>query len=202
MKKFILIILIIGTFVSCASKNELKKGVQQAVREQLETYPESCLQDIYKNFFQDYFGPGHLIPDTAAAGNYLHRELDSYTSISGLVAEPTGWQGNFYRINLSVLKEQKIPYSVFFEAFIESAQQVCMPSTGEWLEEWQKIVQIIDGMQLNLPGYEADKKTLRELIQSGNYAVHHSEAYNQRYQPHYRLISKEIYESRLKHYLN
>jgi hypothetical protein len=41
-----------------------------AVERQLSAYSESTLQDLYKNFFQDYFGPGHLLDDTLSAGAY------------------------------------------------------------------------------------------------------------------------------------
>ena len=43
----------------------------------------------YKNFFQDKFGPGHIVSDTIAAGNYLRREMASYTETEGEIAEPT-----------------------------------------------------------------------------------------------------------------
>ena len=32
-----------------------------AIERQLQDYPESRVQDIYKNFCQDNLGPGHLI---------------------------------------------------------------------------------------------------------------------------------------------
>jgi hypothetical protein len=49
--------------------------IEKAVINELKYYPEARLRDIYKNFFQDAFGPGHLIPDTTHAGNYLNYEL-------------------------------------------------------------------------------------------------------------------------------
>ena len=51
-------------------------------------------------------------------GNYLRSELASYQEITGPVAEPTGWKGNYVRVNLSVLKSGKVPYDVFFSAFV------------------------------------------------------------------------------------
>ena len=59
-------------FASCKGEGDnFKNKVIEAVEAQLKLYPESRLQDIYKNFYQDMFGPGHMIPDTTAAGNYL-----------------------------------------------------------------------------------------------------------------------------------
>ena len=35
--------------------------VREAIARQLELYPESRVQDVYKSFCQDQLGPGHLI---------------------------------------------------------------------------------------------------------------------------------------------
>ena len=42
-----------------------------AIERQLQDYPESRVQDIYKSFCQDNLGPEHLIPDPEYAKNYL-----------------------------------------------------------------------------------------------------------------------------------
>ena len=51
---------------------------KDAISRQLQDYPESRVQDIYKSFCQDNLGPGHLIPDADAARNYLNAELASF----------------------------------------------------------------------------------------------------------------------------
>jgi len=43
---------------------EPNQRFETAVLYESKYYPEARLRDIYKNFFQDPFGPGHLIPDT------------------------------------------------------------------------------------------------------------------------------------------
>ena len=52
--------------------------VHDAIAAQLRQYPESRVQDIYKNFCQDNLGPGHLIPNPEAARTYLMSELQEY----------------------------------------------------------------------------------------------------------------------------
>ena len=106
--------------LSATEKKDFEKAVHVAVSRQMQKYPKSTLKDLYKNFFQDKFGPGHIIGDTASAGNYLRRELASYTECTGDIAEPTGWEGNFLRVNLSVIKNGQIPYATFFDAFVRS----------------------------------------------------------------------------------
>ncbi|MDR2801929.1 MAG: MBL fold metallo-hydrolase [Prevotellaceae bacterium] len=174
------------------------EAVRKTVNEQLQKYPGTRLQDIYKNFFQDYFGPGHIIPDAATAKNYLQQELDAYTETAGAVVEPTGSEGNFYRVNLSVVKDKKATFDLFLDAFIESANDVVAPPPAVWIAQWNNIVRIIDDMQLNLPGYEEAKAKLNDLLSEGKYAVHHSIAYEEQHKPHYRIISKSVFDKKLK----
>jgi hypothetical protein len=172
--------------------------VETAVRKQLEQFPESRLQDLYKNFFQDRFGPGHLIPDSTMAGNYLREELASYSREYLPLIEEIGWEGNFYRISTDVLKMELVPYSVYLEAFIESANTTPETPIEEWKTEWNHIVSIVDKMNLELPDYELDKEKIQSLIDAGKYATHHSETFEAAYQPHYRIIKKNIYEEKIK----
>ncbi|MDR2448472.1 MAG: MBL fold metallo-hydrolase [Prevotellaceae bacterium] len=180
---------------------DLKEKVQQAVREQLKKYPELRLQDLYKNFFQDYFGPEHLISDTAMAAKYLRQELDSEINPAGAFFEPAGWEGRFYRVDLSAVKEGKIPCPVLLDAFLRSAGHAAKPPLPIWHAQWDAILSHIDALQLSLPDYETDKAALQEILQSGRYAVHHSDAFSDAYHPHYRIVSKKIVEEELTLYL-
>lgn len=154
-------------------------------------------KDLYKNFFQDKFGPSHIISDTTAAGKYLRRELASYSETEGAVAEPTGWEGNFVRVNLSVLKTSQIPYDVFFDAFIRSVQDIRPIPLSEWQKEWAQIEGIIHSLNLPLPAYKADRKEIEERLSRGEYVGHHSQAFEDNYTPHYRIIRKDLFEKEL-----
>jgi hypothetical protein len=160
-------------------------------------YPASTLKDLYKHFFQDKFGPGHIIADTASAGSYLRAELEGLTESEGPVAEPTGWAGNFYRVNLSVIKNNQLSYEAYFDAFIRSVQGIVPPTVDEWQKEWARIEAVIRSMSLPLPAYEADRKEIDSLLARGVYVGHHSRQFEAHYAPHYRIISKEIYEKEL-----
>ena len=151
-----------------------------------------------KNFFQDKFGPGHIISDTTAAGNYLRRELASYTECAGDVAEPTGWEGNFLRVNLSVIKNGRISYQTFFDAFVRSVNGIRPVTVAEWQKEWLRIESVIRSMGLSLPDYEADRKEIEERLDRGEYVGHHSQVFEESYSPHYRIISRQIFEKELQ----
>ncbi len=199
MKQSLLIslFLLLCQWISPAGEKDFQQSVRQAVEKQMQTYPKSTLKDLYKNFFQDKFGPGHIISDTTAATNYLRRELASYTETEGDVAEPTGWEGNFYRVNLSVIKNNQLPYPVFFDAFIRSVNGIHPVTVAEWQKEWNRIEAIIRSMNLSLPDYEADKKEIDDRLNRGEYVGHHSKQFEDTYSPHYRIISKEIFEKEL-----
>jgi hypothetical protein len=183
-------------------KYKEKEEVETSVHKQLEQFPESRLQDLYKNFFQDRFGPGHLIPDSTMAGNYLREELASYSGEYLPLVEEIGWEGNFVRVSTDVVKNGMLPYSVYLDAFIESANTTPETPIESWQEEWHKILTVIDKMNLNLPDYETDKSRIQDLINSGAYAMHHSEAFERAYEPHYRIIKKEIFLEKIKPYLS
>ena len=183
---------------SAAEKTDFKKAVRQAVERQMQTYPKSTLKDLYKNFFQDKFGPGHIISDTTAAANYLRREMASYTETEGDIAEPTGWEGNFYRVNLSVIKKGQIPYPVYFDAFIRSVNGIRPVTVAEWQKEWNRIEAIIRTMKFSLTNYKEAKKEIEDRLNRGEYVGHHSKIFEDNYSPHYRIISKAIFEEELQ----
>lgn len=175
-----------------------KKQVRAAVTRQMQSYPASTLQDIYKNFFQDRFGPGHIVADTARAGAYLRQELAQVESLDVPMYEACAERCAYYRVSLAAIKSGAVPYDVFFSAFIRSVNALPPVEVSDWAKEWAKIEKIIRSMQLNLPHYEEDVKAIEDLLAQGYYAVHHSKTYHQLYEPHYRLIEKKIFDQDIK----
>ncbi len=171
--------------------------IKAAVERQLSDYPKSTLQDLYKSFFQDRFGPGHLVNDTSTAGNYLRYELNNSESFHERYYEPTGYEKNYYRVNISVLKENKISYQKYFDAFLRSVEKIDLDAISEWKEEWSEIESVINSMNLDLENFEEDLEMIHSVLEQGKYAVHHSEIYNSEYQPHYRIIEKKIFEEEI-----
>ena len=200
MRKYPLLTLILLLCIcfSAAGEKDFTSAVREAVSRQMQTYPKSTLKDLYKNFFQDKFGPGHIISDTIAAGKYLRSELSSYTGVEGAIAEPTGWEGNFLRVNLSVIKSGLIPYDTYFDAFIRSVQGIHPISVQAWQKEWLQIEAIIRSMNLSLPDYETDRIEIEERLSRGEYVGHHSKTFEEAYTPHYRIVSKQIFEKELQ----
>lgn len=197
MRKYLILIilLLVAPLVDMQAVN--KKQVRLAVSRQMQQYPASTLQDIYKNFFQDRFGPGHIVADTARAGAYLREELKQVTRMDVPMYEASAERAAYYRVSLAAIKSGLVSYEVFFSAFIRSVTALPGVDVSDWAKEWASIEKIIRSMSLDLPNYEEDALAIEALLAQGYYALHHSKAYNLHYQPHYRLIEKKIFEKEI-----
>jgi hypothetical protein len=172
---------------------EKNSKIEKAVINELKHYPEARLRDIYKNFFQDAFGPGHLIPDTTRAGNYLNYELQQPIGDT-LTWQAIGPENDYYRVNLQLVKEGILPRAVLLEAMVESAPLARNPDRRTWKKEWESAMAVIEKMNHHIPDFESDKKAIEELLERGEYVMHHSEFYNETYQRHYRIIHKSVFK--------
>ncbi len=196
MKNVLLPCLMAICLISC-SGNPNEVAIRKAVERQMQTYPKSTLRDVYKNFFQDRFGPGHIISDTTAAGKYLRMELASSERFDGELYEPTGYSGNFYRVNLSLIKDGTIDYHTYFDAFVRSVNSTTPPTVAEWADEWHAIVGVISRMNPCPSNFKSDSVEIETLLKDGKYVMHHSEMFNATYSVHYRIIHRDIFEKEI-----
>ena len=200
--RYILLAVAAMTIFACNKVNPTHEKIRQSVERQLELYPESTLRDLYKNFFQDRFGPGHIIADNSAADRYLRYELNTAEGFEGLDYEPTGYEGRFYRVNLGVIADGRVPYDKYFDAFVRSVNGITPISIEEWSKEWHEIDSVIMTMGLQLEDLSADRAEIKALIEGGDYVMHHSQRFNDHYQPHYRIIERTIFENEILPLLN
>ena len=200
MKKLLAIGLTMVTicFAACTEDRESQQIVE-AVKALVSQYPEATLQDIYKSFYQERFGHGHMIPNVENARNYLMSEMEQASENSGAYYEPTGSGGKYIRVYLNAVADGKISAEQLLDAFVESANHVAH-RTDKWSEQWSKIVNVIEKKQLPVAASDELKQLLKECSEQDE-AVHHSEAYNQVYRPHYRIVERNIFEQQLKRYL-
>jgi hypothetical protein len=194
MRKLLLILALACSF-NLFSQTIDTVAMRSAIERQLVTYPESTLQDIYKSFYQEHFGPGHIISDTASARRYLMRELSEMGKTQSPYFEPTGSQGDYIRVYLSAVANSLITAEQLLDAFVRSANSRQEP-TVSWMEKWETIVSIIQANKIELEGFETDLPLLTEAARN-NQAVHHSRRYNEAYHPHYRIVERGIFEREL-----
>ena len=195
MRKLLLILALACSF-NLFSQTIDTVAMRSAIEMQLVIYPESTLQDIYKSFYQEHFGPGHIISDTASARRYLMSELSEMGKTASPYFESTGSQGDYVRVYLSAVADSLITAEQLLDAFVRSANSRQEP-TVSWLEKWEAIVSIIQANKMELEGVETDLPLLTEATRN-NQAVHHSRRYNEAYHPHYRIVERSIFEIELK----
>ena len=192
----IVIIIIACVLLSSCRQKENPQTLQGTLEQQLATYPESRLQDIYKSFYQDHFGPGHLISDTESVRRYLYSELSENDVSFPVYYEFTGCEGRFVRVFLSAVADSLISAEELLDAFVRSANEYQEPQK-EWITEWEEIVRAIHDTRVMVNGFEADEPKLAQAARK-NQAVHHSPAYNAAYHPHYRIVKRDIFEKEIK----
>lgn len=192
MKRFFILLSCILCLASCKQRIVDPAVVKAAVSAQLEAFPKSRLQDLYKSFFQDRFGPGHIIRDRQSALDYILSELAEADTLTGPRTEPCGWQGHYTRVNLSVIADGLMTAEEMTDALMASAKEVKPEDIDSWKEEWEEIVAIIGEEHPDIPGFEEDKSKIDALLDSGQYAYHHSAEYEAAYHPHYRIIASGL----------
>ena len=195
IKHLIIIFILLPILASCG--NGRQEAMLEYVRTFLHQYPEATLQDIYKGSFQDVFGPAHILTDREAVKRYILRELETATRLEGEDYEPCGWQRNFYRVNLSVVKDGRISADELADALMRSAEGIDLTVTQAWKDEWQEIQQAARTVCPQLQGFSEDSARIAVLLNEGKYVMHHSEAFNVHYQPHYRIIRKDVFEEKI-----
>lgn len=181
-------------------------GTELAIRQQLIDFPESRAQDFYKSFCQDNLGPEHLIPDPAAAARYLQEELQTYRDdldsarydAPELQYYPVGDEGNYVRVDLSVILDSLVDEKAFLDAFVRSANEGKKASVEEWTLKWQGVAQMLRKGHAGIPELDKDLATLDSLMAEGHFIMRHSDAFRNAYHPHYRIIARDIFHTELK----
>ena len=168
-----------------------RTGVPGALQLQLAIYPESTLRDIYKSFFQDEFGPGHLLEDPEKARLYFEQELKSAESRGRRRAEACGRGRNFCRVPLDLVIDGIIPKEVYFSAFISGAADFRLPEIETWKRKWSIILGILRRQDFYPAGFDGDSAEIARVLNEGRYAMHHSSRYRSAYAPHYRIFSRD-----------
>lgn len=181
-------------------------GTELAIRQQLIDFPESRAQDFYKSFCQDNLGPEHLIPDPAAAARYLQEELQTYRDdldsarydAPELQYYPVGDEGNYVRVDLSVILDSLVDEKAFLDAFVRSANEGKKASVEEWTLKWQGVAKMLRKGHAGIPELDKDLATLDSLMAEGHFIMRHSDAFRNAYHPHYRIIARDIFHTELK----
>lgn len=207
MKRYRLYLIVASAWTMCLLTVACQGNVtREAISRQLEQYPASRVQDIYKSFCQDNLGPGHLIPDTVQARAYLMSELKAYREDLGgdryrkpqLRYMPVGDQGNYVRVDLSVVLDGLVDAETLLDAFVRSANEGKVISQDAWPQKWSEVEAVIREDFPEIPGASGDLAVIDSLVSSGQLILHHSEIFSETYHPHYRIVDRRIFDKELK----
>ena len=177
-----------------------------AIACQLQNYPETRVQDIYKSFCQDNLGPGHLIPDPQSARNYLESELRTFKEdldsarydAPSIMYYPVGDQGNYVRVDLSVVLDGLVGEETYLDAFVRSANEGMRLTEEQWVAKWREVERVIKKDFPDIPDAVKDLEMIDSYVEKGDLIMHHSEAFSDAYNPHYRIIARDIFEKEIK----
>ena len=177
-----------------------------AIARQLQDYPESRVQDIYKSFCQDNLGPGHLIPDPQSARNYLESELRTFKEdldsarydAPSIMYYPVGDQGNYVRVDLSVVLDGLVGEETYLDAFVRSANEGKRLTEEQWVAKWREVEKVIKKDFPDIPDAVKDLEMIDSYVEKGDLIMHHSVAFSNAYKPHYRIIARDIFEKEIK----
>ena len=192
MRKILFTLLAAAMLVACHQPN--KKA--EAISRLMEQYPQMTMQDVYKSFYQDRFGAGHMINDTAAVREYTMYELTvaAEDTVTNPYYELLGTQGRYVRVYLRCVNEGLLSAEQLLDAFIRSAQQAKQPEQS-WADEWAQVE--LTAREAGLTASDEDLQLLRQAAENQR-AVHHSDSYRNAYHPHYRIVERTIFENELK----
>lgn len=196
MKIFILLIFVLPIlFLASSCKYADDKTLSKIVKQEIDRYPEQRLVDIYKAFFQGFFGPAHLIADANSAKNYIKQELAEANDFEDYDYCPLPPNGKFIRANLKLVKDGKISIEDYTVAFVKSARPVSDKDIQQWKQIWPSILAEIEKQKPDMPKFQQDKEYINALLAKNKYVVHHSDEFIAKYHPHYRVISQEKFKT-------
>lgn len=178
------------------------REIDNALASQINNYPKAQLADVYKNFFQDYFGPGHILSNKDKSKAYLDSELAEGAPYEGPEYEFTGATGNFVRVNLSVIDEGKVNYDDYLSLFFESISGIQPPTADQWRETWQLIDYRIQHHGYHFINEKEDRRMIEDKMRNGDFVVHHSDTYNDTYHFRYRIFSRPLFDKYILPQLN
>lgn len=185
-------VIVFLTMLACSTD---RSRIENCVEAELTLHPESHLVDLYKYFFQDVFGPGHLISNPEGAEKYLNEELTGATKFEPFDYQELMYKKQFIRVNLRMISDGDISSRELLDLFMQSARDFTIPAVDQWRREWRGIVRIIKRIKPDLPGFEDESFFIDSLLLSGKYAVHHSRDYIRLYDPHYRIIHRKFLDA-------
>ena len=172
-------------------------GCRAVLQQYMKRYPASDLCDVYKFCFQDIFGPAHINIDSVQSVKNIEQELAKFKTLGGPDYEYTGCEGNYVRVNISLVRQGTITATQLSECMARSVDPPHPMTVEEWKYRWGRLEEALLHTSPQPGHFALDSESIESLLDRGGYAVHHSYSYNTTYNFHYRVIRNDIFEAEL-----
>lgn len=166
--------------------------IKKLLLSEYRLHPEAQIRDYYKLFFQDAFGPAHILNNRISAENYLKSELTEASNFEEHDLQDIRCLNNYFRVNIKLIVNGKISFKKFLDLFIKSQKLDSRIAWDQWQIIWDQIEQTI--ISLNIPFKKEDLLEMRRISKTKE-IISHSKIYKKNYHPHYRLIKKNLIEN-------
>lgn len=186
-KRLLTISLSFVTVLGCSKQGD---PFEQIVKIQIQRYPETQIQDLYKLVYQAAMGNIHLGVDSSVLKGYLMSEIEGIeASDAEPLVEEISPEG-LIRLNLRPFKAQGGNPEKLFAAMMRTADSF-HPEKTKINEYWKDIGKM--AIDHSLPFETNQLDSFFVAMQKRDFpAIHHSEEYSKAYHPAYRVISKEF----------
>jgi hypothetical protein len=192
MKTFCLIFVVSLLWsLTAAAGTAPEQAFASAFRAEVETHSTIQTEDAYKFCHQSVMGPGHMMGSPADVKSYLMAEIKSLKPIpQGAPAESLlvtlSDQPRLVRLNLRPFVAQQGSLDSLVAAMI-ATEKLLKPDPVLLETRLSVAVDVLDAASQG-----SLAKQLRDLMTkmkpAGFPALHHSDGYNERYAPAYRVI--------------
>jgi len=158
-------------------------------------YPLMRIEDFIKLLYQSTFGPKHFgdDPDETNVRRYLKKELKEVKDCPHTpLVENIG--GDYVRVSLMAVVEQKISADGLFGMFMESVRT--SPTMRDDLkrlfkERLRVLLSLIEAGRIPLE-IGAARAFVDTYLEAGIRPIGHSVIYREHYHPHYRVVRKDL----------
>jgi hypothetical protein len=187
-----LVIVVVAALPQQVFAEEESESTVIALVEHLERHPVAEADDVYKFLHQGVFGPGHAIPNPAAAERYLETEMADLEEVEHdePLCEPLSGDPALVRIHLRPYLAAGRDPEALLEAFVASANEDHgRPDTmARALDEVSESLR-----SAGRTGLAAGLAALHEELEPMGFpAIHHSGAFSEAYAPAYRVVLEEL----------
>jgi len=165
-------------------------ALKKIIDDEYKFHPLATLIDYYKLIFQAVFGPAHILKNKDIAYKLLINELSLLKNKEDAKIQDLSFIADFIRVDLQLVEKNKIDN--FWKIFLKSAEISSDINKESWLNIWSEAENYLSNFTLKK--FENKKMLLTSKIEN-IVPVHHSDIYKINYNPHYRVVSKGLWQS-------